>query len=290
MADWEGFRHLAALSKSGTLSAAARLLGVEHATIARRVAALEAELGVRLVDRRGRKILLTTEGEHIAAIATRMETEALGAERLALAARSGLSGTVTLSIPPGLGAARLAEPLARLQALHPGLTFHMLGELREASLERREADIAVRLSRPNDGDLTIVRLGTIAFHFYASPAYLAETAPEDWAFIAYDGSMADAPQTRRLMTFAAGRPVRFFANTSELQLAAARAAAGIAILPDFLASGDSELSVVEDASEPLTREVWLAVHRDLRMAPAVRAVVECLKEAMKPERRLLPVL
>ena len=96
MLDWENLRHLAALAKGGSLSAAARLLDVEHATVARRIAALETALSVRVVDRRGRKLLLTAEGA-----------------RVALSSRD-ISGTVTLSGPPAYAAAALVVPLTRL--------------------------------------------------------------------------------------------------------------------------------------------------------------------------------
>ncbi|HEY8906263.1 MAG TPA: LysR family transcriptional regulator [Rhodoferax sp.] len=91
MLDWENLRHLAALAKGGSLSAAARLLDVEHATVARRITALETALGVRVVDRRGRKLLLTAEGDRLATIAERMEREAMAAERLAVSASRGQS-------------------------------------------------------------------------------------------------------------------------------------------------------------------------------------------------------
>jgi len=286
MFNWEDMRHLAALVRGGTLSAAARLLNVEHATVARRIAALEAELGLKLVDRRGRRLLLTRDGERIAAIAARIESEALTAERIALSARSSLTGIVTLSVPPALAAAKLAGPLAVMQAQHPGLILEIIGENRSASLEQREAEIAVRLSRPSGKELTIVRLATLPFRFYASPAYLASTPARAWSFIAYDQSMADAAQTRCLQHFAAGRPVRFFANTAELQQAAARAGAGIAILPEFLVAQDAGLVPLPDPATPLSREVWLAIHNDLRNVPVVRAVIECVKEAMQAKPAL----
>jgi DNA-binding transcriptional LysR family regulator len=280
MMDWENLRYLAALARFGSLSAAARAMNVEHATIARRVAALEAGLGLRLLDRRGRKLLLTAEGHRVAAIAARMEEEALAVERAALAARSELAGVVTVSLPPALAVARLVEPLVQLQGRHPGLVLHVVGEKRTASLERREADIAIRLSRPAEGDLSIVRIGTMTYHFYASRGYLAGTPPDQWMFVAYDESLAEAPQTRRLKKFAAGRMIRFLANTTELQLAAVRAGAGIGILPDFMMEQEGELVIVDDGEQPLRREIWLAVHVDLRTAPAVRAVADCLREAM----------
>lgn len=281
MLDWEGLHFLAVLSKTGTLSAAARLMRVEHATVSRRIASLEEALGLRLLDRRGRKILLTADGERIAAMALRMEEDALAAERLALSARTGLRGTVTLSVPPALAAAKLTASLVSLQKLHPELVLQVLGEHREAALHRREADIAVRLNRPTDGDLTAVKLWDMAFHFYASRDYLASTPPERWNFVSYDDSMADSPQMKRLRSYAGDRQIRFIANTSELQLAAVRAGAGVCILPDFMAENDPSLSRLEETGDPIRREIWLVVHTDLRRSAAVRAVMEVLTEGLK---------
>jgi DNA-binding transcriptional LysR family regulator len=280
MLDWENLRHLSALAKGGSLSAAARLLSVEHATVARRIAALEAELGVRVVDRRGRKLLLTAEGDRLAAIADRMEREAMAAERLAASSRQGVAGTVTLSAPPAYAAAALIEPLARLQREQPDLTIEMIGEVRKASLERREADLAVRLDRPRDGNLSIVRLGKIAFRLYASPQYLATTSPANWSFIGYgDELMRDTPQSRHLNLLREGRPMRFLTNTVEIQLSAARAGAGVALLPDFVVNNEAGLVLADDHTPALKREIWLVVHTDVRTAPAVRAVVDALKAA-----------
>ena len=281
MYDWENLRFLAVLAREGSFSAAARRLGVEHATVSRRLAALEAECGLRLLDRRGKKVTLTADGERMAGVALRMEEAALGAARLASAAHIGLSGKVTISAPPALAAVRLIGPLVRLRQQHPDLTIHVVGETREASLDRREADIAVRLTRPEKGDLTISRIGEVAFHFYATQSYLAATSPEAWQFIAYgSGAMDNAPQSKRLKAFAAGRPVGFFASSLELQMVAAIENGGIAILPDFMAEAESRLVAIDEGREPLKREVWLAVHADLHAVPAVQAVVQALKAAV----------
>jgi DNA-binding transcriptional LysR family regulator len=279
MVDWENLRHFAALARGGSLSAAARLLDVEHATIARRVAALEAETGLRLVDRRGRRLSLTEQGLRIAAIAERMEGEALAVARAARGGVSELAGEVTISAPPTLAACVLAPRLVRLQARHPALRLRIIGETRRAALDRREADIAVRLSRPATGDLVGARLGDIAFRYYASPGYLAATPEAERVFIAYDADMDAAPQQQHLLSMAAGRPVAIRASTAEIQLAAARAGGGVVILPDYMAAGDPGLAEVEPAVIALTREIWLVVHADLQDAPAIRAVIDGLRGA-----------
>ncbi|SMF80961.1 transcriptional regulator, LysR family [Tistlia consotensis] len=284
MADWENLRHFLALAQDGSLSAAARRLGVEHATVARRVAALEAELSVKLVDRRGRRLALTADGERIAGLAGGMEREAQAVERAAAGARSALAGLVTLSAPPALAARRLAGPLADLQARHPALRLKILGESRRALLDRREADLAVRLGRPEAGELTIVKLGETAFRLYGAPAYLAATPPADWRLIGYDETMEDSPQQQALLRLAAGRPLALRASTAEIQLAAVRAGGGVALLADFMAEGEAGLAPAPTgAAEPLpVRGIWLALHSDLRNAAPIRAVVDCLRSALKP--------
>jgi DNA-binding transcriptional LysR family regulator len=107
MSNWEDLRHFEALARLGTLSTAARVLGVEHATVARRVARLEADSGMKLIDRRGRRLRLTADGERYAAIVARMQAETFALERAKVRAQSIASALVTISAPPTLAAARL---------------------------------------------------------------------------------------------------------------------------------------------------------------------------------------
>ncbi|MBB4302496.1 DNA-binding transcriptional LysR family regulator [Rhodobium orientis] len=278
--DWEDLRHFSAFATHGSLTGAARVLGVEHATVARRIAALEAHLQVRLVDRRGRRLMLTPDGGRVAAFAEAMEGDAAAIERAAAGARAELRGEITISAPPAFAAARLAAPLAALRKQHPGLAIRLIGESRGAALERREADIAIRLSRPEEGDFTIFKLGAMAFRLYASAAYLQETPEPDWTFIGYDGAMAAAPQQVKLRDIARGRPIAFTASTTEIQAAAARAGAGVAMLPDFLAEADAALQCVNPDDPVFRRDIWLVVHSDMRTAPGIRATIDALKAGL----------
>jgi DNA-binding transcriptional LysR family regulator len=277
MLDWENLRHFAALARCGTLLGAARSLGVEHATVARRIAALESQIGVKLIDRRGRRIVLTVEGQGVAGMADRMREEALAVERVKLAAGAALAGDIRISAPPAFATALLVEPLVGLRRKHPDINVSIVGETRYASLDRREADIAVRMTRPEQGDLTVTKLCEVAFGFYAAPAYLAGVPEQEWSFIAYDETMTTSPQHQRLLAVANGRRVTMRASSLEFQLAAARAGGGVAILPSFLSTGVENLVEAIPQPTPLTREVWLVVHSDIRNVPIVRAVMEALK-------------
>lgn len=271
--DWENLRHFRAFAKVSSLAGAARELGVEHATVARRIAALERELGLKLIDRRGRKIALTPAGVDVAAISGEVETKALAIERIAAGQQLEVAGKVTISAPPALGTAILARPLVELRSRASKLSFEILAETRRSSLDRRESDLALRLSRPQAGDLTASKLGEIAFHMYAAPEYLRNRGPDDWEFIGFDASLDDAPHQTTLRDLAAGRPIALRATTAELQLQLALAGGGIAMLPDFLVPADT--LVVAHPAE-VKREVWMLMHSDMVSSAPVRAVADAL--------------
>ena len=274
--DWQDLRHFATLAKEGSLSAAARRLKVDHATVARRVAGLEAALGLKLVDRRARAYALTAEGRRIAAIAARMESVAFELDRAASGAQTGLAGPVTVSAPPTLAATLIAPRLGELCAAHPGIRMKLIGEKRSASLSRREADVAVRLSRPVEKSLIARRVGRLDFALFASPAYLGTRAPADFAFIAYDDTMDEAPQQKWLQTVAGTRPIVLRASDLEVHRGAAKAGIGIAALPRLFGEDDPALRRLDLGGRSVSREIWLAVHRDLRQAPLVRASLDFL--------------
>jgi DNA-binding transcriptional LysR family regulator len=281
MLDWNDLRHFVVLAREGTLSAAARTLRVDHATVARRVAALEAATALKLVDRRARNYALTADGKRIAAAAAPMEEAAFAVERATRAADSLIRGEVAISAPPALANALVAPRLVHLKRDHPGIFVKLIGEKRSASLSRREADLALRLSRPTEPGLVSRKIGRFGFGLYGAPSYLKETPPHAFAFIAYDDSMKEAPQQQWLEAVANGREIVLRSSDLENQAAAARAGLGLAALPHFLADGDAGLERCKLQGKEVGRDVWLVVHRDLRRAPAVRAVMAFLVDCLR---------
>jgi DNA-binding transcriptional LysR family regulator len=282
MADWEDLHHFVTLARAGTLSAAARTLGVDHATVSRRVAALETSTGLKLIDRRSRATSLTDEGRRIAAVAAPMEEAAFAVGRAAQAAKPGVGGEVTISAPPNLASSVIAPQLLRLRLQHPGIRIKLIGEKRRASPSRREADVALRLMRPVEAGLFVRKLGSFGFSLYGAPAYLEKTAPHALAFIGYDASMATSPQEVWLRGIVGEREVALRTNDLETQVAAARSGLGVAALPHYLGDRDPRLQRLAVTERPVSRDIWLAVHRDLRQVPAVRAVMEFLASCLKP--------
>jgi len=276
MFDWENVRHFLAVARIGTLSGAARSLKVDHATVSRRLHALEDETRTRLVERLPRSCKLTPAGQRVFELARAMEDGAFAIERFLDASRSPLSGTVSLSAPPVLVANFLVKHLADFRRAHPGIQLSVSAQARQVSLGRREADIALRLVRPKEATTVTRRLGRMAFDLYASRDYPHLHNPSSWEFIAYDAEFADMPQQKWLMSVARGRPVACEISDINGHLAATLAGAGVAGLPCFLGDAEATLQRVAYDGQSFSRDIWIAVHRDLRRSPQVRAVMDYL--------------
>lgn len=274
MFDWENFRHFLAVARAGTLSGAARSLQVDHATVSRRLSALESELQVRLVDRLPRACRLTPLGEQLYAQAQAMESAAYAAERLARGSQHALSGKVTLSAPPVLVTHLLADALRSFRERYPALQLSVSSQTQRVSLSRREADIALRLVRPEEPSNVVRKLGQMPFALYASAEYLAAHRPDEWSFIAYDAQYAGMAQQDWLLQAAGQRHIGCELSDISNHLVAARSGAGVAGLPCFIGDKEAGLQQAEETSVPFSRDIWLVVHRDLRHSAAVRTVMD----------------
>lgn len=274
MTDWEDIRHFLAVAHSGTLSGAARSLKVDHATVSRRLMALEAALDVRLVDRLPRSCRVTAIGRQVYQQAIEMEAGAHAIARLAKASHAPLVGRVALSAPPVLVAHLLAGQLTRFRTEYPDIRLSLAAEAQQISLSRREADVAVRLVRPDEAGSVARMIGRMAFGLYAHRSYPHLGAPERWQFITYDPTFADMPQQKWLLGIAGDRPVACELNDISGHLIAAHAGAGIAGLPCFLGEREHDLVRVGEDAPEFSRDIWLAVHRDLGKAPTVRAAMD----------------
>ncbi len=281
MFDWEDLRYFAVFAREKSLSAAARQLKVDHATIARRITALETSLNLKLVDRRPRSYLLTDNGKHIAALGAKMEDEAFAVGRAAMAGQLDLTGEVSVSAPPTMANALIAPHLGKLRRQYPGIHIRLIGETRIASLLHRESDIAVRMFQPTENNLVARKVGSMSFSMYASIDYLSTTAPENYTFIAFDRSMENIIQQKWLKEFANTRPIVLRTFDLETQRIAAMQGVGVAALPYYVANREPGLKLLDIESNMLVNDIWLVVHNDLRNVPAVRAVLDFLVECFK---------
>ncbi len=280
--DWQDIRVFLALGRHGSLSGAARLLGVNHATIARRIRSLEATFGEKLVERRPAGYVLTVAGTRMLAAAGEMESavQTLG--------RGGQDGTprglVRVNAPPALAMGYLIERLARLPIRYPGLDIDLAAEVRAVSLDRHVADIAIRLGRPADGDVIAKPLGSMAYGFYGTPEVCARIeAGGGPVLIGFDEVNAQVPEAAWLARHHAHARVAFRANNQVAQAIAARSGAGVALLPHYIGRQDAALRRCDLGSAPPPREIWLLTRRVDRKNISVRAVVDAVGEMFEQD-------
>jgi DNA-binding transcriptional LysR family regulator len=283
--DWDDIRYFVELARQEKLSATARVLRVEHSTVARRIGMLEARLGVRLFDRMPKHWILTVEGEALLAQARRVEDEALAFARAGAGAAT-LRGVVRLSAPPVFASAFLVPRLGALRARWPGIALEIIGEIRQADLYRREADLALRMARPDQAGLAARPLAQTGYGLYAAPGWFERPAQE-WEFIGNGDAMKESPQQKWLDKFAAGRHYAFWTNDAAALLAACRAGLGVTVLPHFLGRGDPLLVLHPEHRQVLSRPLWLAVHPDVRRSPRVTLVAELLAAVLQEHAALL---
>ena len=278
MIDWDDLRIFAVLARAGSLSAAARELGVDHATVGRRVAALERALALRLIDRLPRRAPLTPHGLAVAAALAPMEAAAIGVERLARLAKRP-AANVRVSAPPALAAYVIAPRLAAFQRAHPDVTIALSGMAGAAALDRGEADVAVRMGKAEETGLIVKRIGRARFALYAAPD-VARAPREAWRFIGFDAALDGVTSQRWLQALAGESEIAFRASDLFSQAQAARAGLGAVVLPRFVGDGDPGLVELSVEPPPPTQDFWLLVYPDVRRAPATRAVTAFLTETI----------
>ncbi len=278
---WDDVRYFLAVVRKGSLSAAARVLAVEHSTVSRRVDTLERSLQVRLFDRLPRGWKITSEGEQLLNLAKCMEEEALGFERAALGV-ARLAGKVRVSAPPLLVSHFLLPRLKTLRSSLPSIDLELVGEMRVANLVRREADISLRIGPTTEPGLVSRTIAELKYGIYASPDAV-EGSPSTWTFLGFDHNMPDFLQKQWLESFAGKRRFIMRANDLLLLFHGACEGWGVTVLPEFLAKTTDKLILVPNAPKLALCPLCLVMHPDVRHSPRVRAVADLLIDMVKTE-------
>lgn len=276
-ADWESLRSFAAFIEAGSLSGAARALGVTHATIGRRLQQLEDALQAPLFLRRAEDVELTRLGESVLTAARAMQEQTRQLARTLAGEDLRLEGKLRLACTDAIGTMFLAPRLPQLLQQWPALDVELAMGHQTLSLARREADLALRFGKPQDGELIARPLGAVRFYLCGTAEKIAHwrRAPRSTPFVAYDDGVPDIPETHWIAAHAAGNPVRFRSTSLVAQCMAARAGVGMALLPSYLLA--PELQTVEPTPQ-LQRELWAVFHRDLKALPRLRAVLAWLQD------------
>ena len=285
--NWDDLRIFLAIARAGTLLGAARALGVNHTTIARRLSALEGALEADLFVRQTTGTVLTPEGERLLVPAERVENAVMAASDAAGGGRAGLTGTVRIGAPDGFGTGFLAAQLPALAARHPGLGLELVPVPRSFSLSRREADVAVTMERPREGRLVARKLVDYALGLYAAPAYLdrhgvpaTREALREHQLVGYVDDLLYSPSLDFRDEVLKGWRPSVAVATAMGQLMAVAAGAGVGVLHNFMARPRSDLvRVLPEVS--IARTYLLVWHEDLRTTRRVMAVANFIADAAK---------
>lgn len=282
--DWNLIRAFLAVVDAGSLTRAAERLATSQPTLSRQIAALEQQTGAVLFERTARGLSLTDAGEALVEPARRMQVAAQ-ALSLAVAGRTQqLAGTVRLTASEVMSAHVLPPVLARLRAAHPEIEIELVASNRVDNLLAREADIAIRMVRPEQGSLISRHVADYPIGFYAHARYLAGRPPvtpqtlaaHDWVGLDQSPQLIDGFR-------AAGFDVdrHFFAFRCDNHIVgwqAVRAGLGIGITLQRVAEADPELRRLLPEFDLPPLPVWLTAHRELRSTPRMRAVFDLLAE------------
>jgi DNA-binding transcriptional LysR family regulator len=294
--DWDLLQSFLAVARAGKLTSAARRLKIDHSTLSRRLTTLEAGLGAKLFERHVSGYALTPQGERLLERAEIIESTVLAIQ--SDVAHSGLrvSGTVRIGAPDGLGTAFLAPVIGELSSAHPDLDIQLGATPRSFSLSRREADIAIGLSRPTHGRLHARMLTDYELGIYGARESRAlwadiETA-DDCAlkpFISYIDDLIFAPELDYVPSVSKGITPRIRSSNLIAQMQATAAGAGLCVLPCFLADPDERLVRVLPKEVRLTRTFWMIVHADMRDLARIRVTADFIaEEVRRAADRFLP--
>lgn len=288
---WDDTRTFLAVARHGTLSGAATELHLGIATLSRRIERLENTLKLPLFVRQQSGYQLTEEGAGLIERAEALEAAA-AAFASGVSSATQLSGRVRLATAENLATALILPALPEFYAQHPGIRLEMVTDITTVNLHRRDADLALRMVKPERGNVTLRRLGTLGFGLYASPNYVAQreahhdTGNYDTdAFITWGETQAHLPAAQWVERVLQGREPALTTTSLASQLAAAKAGLGIAVLPHFLALEAGLVCVAAEIG--VDQPIYLVIQTDLTQSGRTRAVADFLAELVASNRERL---
>jgi DNA-binding transcriptional LysR family regulator len=286
--DWNKARAFLVTAEEGSLSAAARALGMAQPTLGRQVDGLEQELGIILFERVGRGLTLTPSGlellEHV-----RDMGEAAGRVSLtALGQSQALEGTICISASETYAAVLLPPIIAKLRILEPGIQVEIVVANHASDLRRREADIAIRNFRPTEPDLIAKKIGDADAILYATPDYIDKignpTKPYDLRHAEFVNMDHGGMMLKGLNTLGLGLTEANFPLLTESYLVMwelVRQGAAIGILDAHIGDADPVVRRVLPDLEPLVFPIWLVSHRELTTSRRIRRVYDFLADELR---------
>lgn len=295
--NWNDIRVFLAVAESGKIGSAAQSLRLDPTTLSRRIKRLESRLQTALFERTRNGQELTEAGEKLLTQAEAMAQAARSIDE-EMAPSRGLSGTLRISVSEGFGSQFLTPYIADFIAAHPNLAVDLVAASGFLSPSKREADIAVMLSRPKAGPVVCRKLADYTLKLFASPDYLARygtpARPSDLAgshvLIGYVPDLVYAPELNYLDEFQHGLAAQIRSSSINAQHRLIADGAGVGVLPSFIGDGDERILPV-CVERSIERSFWIVMHQDTQSLARVRAGEEWLDECVRQGRsRLLGIL
>ncbi|MBV8604841.1 MAG: LysR family transcriptional regulator [Pelomonas sp.] len=284
---WELYRSFLGVLEAGSLSGAARALGITQPTVGRQVAALERALGLVLFTRSQTGLLPTEAATDLRATAAAMAHLAAAFERAAERGPGPVSGAVRIGCSEVVGVEVLPPIVARLRDAHPALEVELVLDDRVQDLLHREVDIAVRMTRPHQAQLLARRVGRIEVGLHAHRDYLARRGMPRrvadlaaHAAIGYDRPTAFVRAAEKSLKGLRHEQFALRCDSNLGQLALIRAGAGVGFCQVPLARRDPALVRVLPRQFALPLETWVTMHEDLRASPRCRAAFDALVDGL----------
>lgn len=291
--NWNDLRTFLTVVRTGRLTAAAVRLGVEHSTLSRKIKGLEEALQTRLFDRRPSGYVLTEAGSKLVAEAEAVESLMIRITAQIAEPSADMAGSVRIGSPEGFGTQFLARHLHRLLSRHPALEIEFIANPHGVSLTKREADIAITMSRPEAARLKARKLCDYELGLYASQNHIeARGLPEtidDVArgrIIGYIPGLLPTPYHDYLPEFFGAREPDLRISNVLTQLQATLAGNGYCILPAFMADEHAELVRLLPSQIRVTRAYWLVMHPEPRAPAHVRATTDFLYAIVRENRHI----
>ncbi len=283
--NWNDLRFVLAVARAGTLASAARLLSVNETTVSRRVARIETILGSQLFHRADGAHLPTEAGAAVLAHAERVESEIASLRETASGANLAVAGNVRLTSIPLLLNRLLVPEISVLLGVHPQLRLELIAEPRNLSLTKRDADIALRLARPDKEQRVLARrLALLQYAVFGPRSKAAASLP----WITYIDDMLELPHVAWLDEAARAEKEKpsIAVNDLEVALHAMQAGLGKSLLPCVVGDHCDGLERLSGEQPVLARELWFLVHPDLAHLARVKAVAAWIEDAIR--RRVKP--
>ncbi|PKP78984.1 MAG: hypothetical protein CVT81_01455 [Alphaproteobacteria bacterium HGW-Alphaproteobacteria-3] len=285
---WDDLKIVLALSRKGSVRAAARRLALDHSTVSRRLGRIEEALGLSLFERTGEGLKATAAGERFIQAAQQIEDDLADTQRQIRGHDQRLSGPVIVTAPDEIVATLILDELADFRARYPDIELRLSMSYASADLMRRQADIAIRVTDEPPAHLTGKRVAPYVEMYYASRDYIARLEA---------GDLREGPQwigwpdaSRRSHVFAESpfpdAPVAMSINGLTSYREALARGLGLGVLPCLLGDADSRLARLRGCELRHVSDVWLLTHESAGRRKSVEVVMNMLSAALIRARPL----